>query len=256
MRQVKQLGFTIIELLIVMVAASLIMGLSFDFFWQYWQHAEKSQTDLNTFSDRLDTSDYIRFNVGSSSGLIAQNSIPDTNANTPESAGSSYWQIIHPIPETITTNSSSDQPILYFKRLSQSSDKSFIFNGAVPYEDEYIMYLSREGQLRIRSLANLSASGNALTTSCPPEQVSSSCPVDKRLMSDVSSISPRYFSRSGNLLDYTPVWDPELDAFVNGPDYPAVEVIELTISIAKKADTQTTNTTQSGTIIRVALRNN
>ncbi len=255
MNKVRQNGFTIIELLVVIIATGLISGLLFSFFWNYWQFAEKSQTDLDAFTSRLDASDYVRDTIGTTSGLITQNSIADSRTNVVDPvAGSNYWLTIHPIPGTIT-KSGSDQPILYFKRFSQDKNRAFIFNGNAPYEDEYIIYFNPSGELRVRTLANANAASNALPTSCPPASSSASCPADKLLIKDVSSISVRYFSRSGNLLDYTPVYNATLGTYVNGPDFPAVEVIEYTINIASKAFTQSANTTQSSTIIRVALRN-
>jgi prepilin-type N-terminal cleavage/methylation domain-containing protein len=251
----RQKGFTIIELLVVIVVSGLMSGLIFNFFWQYWQYAEKAQSDLDTLTSRLDMSDYIRENVGTTSGLITENSIPDSKANvTDPTNGTSYWLTIHPVPETIP-KSSTDQPVLYFKHFSQTPAKAFIYNGNSPYEDEYVLYLNSAGELRVRTLANQNATGNAATTSCPPANTTVTCPADKLLTTDVASIAVRYFSRSGNLLDYTPHYDSVLGTYVNGPDFPAVEVVEYTVNIAKKAFTQNTNTTQSSTIIRIALRN-
>lgn len=254
MRRLEK-GFTVVEVLIVTVISSVLFGLVFSFFWEYWQYAEKSQSDIDTLTSRLDASDYIREQVGTTSGLVVQNSIPDPNANVPETAGSSYWIEIHPIPSNIATSSSEDKPILYFKRFSQDSAKNFIMNGTTPYEDEHIIYLNRQGELRVRDLANPAAAGNALVTSCPPSLASASCPEDKRLIDAVQSLDVRYFSRSGNLLDYTPYYDSELGTYVNGPDFPAVQVVEYTLNVAKTAATQSSQTTKSSTVIRVALRN-
>ena len=248
-------GFTIVEVTIVIVAAGLIFGLVFSFFWQYWQFAEKAQSDSDVLTERLDTSDYIREIVGTSSGLITQNSIIDSNANVVDgTAGAGYWLTIHSVPQT-TATTSSDQPILYFKRFSQNSSKAFIMNGTSPYEDQYVIYLSNNGELRVRTLKNTAATGNILTTSCPPTVATSTCPADKVLIKNVESIGARYFSRSGNLIDYTPYYDSDAGVWVNGPDFPVVEVVEYTIKVSKAAFTQTTNTTQSETIIRIALRN-
>ncbi len=255
MRARLQKGFTLVEVMIVMIVSSILFGLVFAFFWEYWQYAEKSQSDLDAFTSRLDASDYIRDVVGTTSGLIIQNSIADPNAAVPESPGGSYWQVIHPIPSNIPVSSTEDKPILYFKRFSQDSSKDFILNGTNPYENESVIYLNRQGELRVRDLANPAAVGNTLVTTCPPNLASSSCPADKLLIDGIESVDVRYFSRSGNLLDYTPYFDPVLGTTVNGPDFPAVQVVEYTLNIAKTAFTQSTSTTKNSTIIRVALRN-
>lgn len=256
MRRLGYRGFTLVEVMIVTVVSGLMFGLVFTFFWEYWQYSEKAQADIDTFTTRLDLSDYIRETVGTASGLMTQNAISDPNANVPDSggAGNNYWIPIHSVPETKTT-SASDQPLLYFRRFSQTGSKSFIFNGLNPYEDEYVMYLSSTGELRIRTLPNPSASGNAIMRSCPAAVATSSCPSDKVLITDVSSIAVRYFSRAGSLIDYTPQLDPDTGQMIAGPDFPFVEVLEYTINISKKAFTQSTNTTQSSTVVRVALRN-
>jgi prepilin-type N-terminal cleavage/methylation domain-containing protein len=252
----EQGGFTLIELLIVIVSSTIFFTLVFDFFWQYWQYAERAQTDQEVLTTRLDASDYIRNTVGTTSGLIDQNGIPDPNANVPDpTAGSNYWLAIHPVPQTVTTSSSADQPILYFRRYSQDAHNNFIYSGTSPYEDEYVLYLNKKGEIRTRTLANSSATGDSLKTSCPPASATTTCHADKLIIDSVSSIAVRYFSRSGNLLDYTPYFDTNLGAYVNGPDFPAVEVIEYTVNVSKKAFTQSKNTTKSSTIIRIALRN-
>lgn len=251
-----QKGFTLVEMLIVTLLSSLIFGLVFSFFWDYWQYAEKSQSDIDAFVSRLDASDYIREVAGTTSGLITQNNIADPNAGAPDPiAGSNYWLTIHPYPETITAPSSIDKPILYFKRFSQDTSRNFIFNGVSPYEDDYVIYLNRDRELRVRSLANPAAIGNALKTSCPPALATASCPADKLLINNVDSVGTKYFSRSGNLIDYTPYFDPVLGETINGPDFPSAQVLEFTLNLSRAAFTQTTSTTKSSTIVRVALRN-
>lgn len=248
-------GFTIIEVTIVIIAGGIIFGLIFSFFWEYWQYAEKAQSDNDVLANRLDTSDFIREIIGTSSGLITQNSIADTNANVVDGvAGAGYWLTIHSVPQTIPTTT-SDQPLLYFKRFAQDSSKAFIMNGTSPYEDEYVLYLTGSGELRVRSLKNTAATGNILVTTCPPAIATSTCPADKLLISSVESVASRFFSRSGTLIDYTPYYDIDLGAMVNGPDYPTVEVIEYTIKVSQKAFTQSSNTTQNQTVVRIALRN-
>lgn len=261
MNDKPQNGFTLVEMLIVTVLSSLLFGLVFSFFWNYWQYAEKSQSDIDAFVSRLDVSDYIREIAGTTSGLITQNNIADPNSNTPDPAtSSSYWLPIHPQPETIAYSASADEPILYFKRFSQNASKEFIFNGVSPYEDEYVIYLSRDRELRVRSLANAAAAGNGLQTTCPPSLATASCPADKLLIDNVDSVGTKYFSRSGNLIDYYPCGedpciDPDTGDPIYGPDFQAAQVLEFTINLSKAAFTQSTSTTQNSTIIRVALRN-
>jgi hypothetical protein len=128
-------------------------------------------------------------------------------------------------------------------------------NGAQPYEDEYVLYMDGSTKkLLLRSLANSNAPGNRLVTSCPPALATSTCPADKVIAENLASIDTRYFSRTGNLIDWTSVYDINTSTYI-GPDFTSVDVIELKLNITKKAIFQQTNSTINSTTIRVALRN-
>ena len=252
----EEAGFTIVELWIVIIATSLLSSLIMFFTFNFWRFGYLIEADLDTFITRMNIGDYMREAIGSSSGLINQNSIADTNVQNPESVGSSYWQVKHAVPGNAPVGSvGTTTPLLYFRRFSVTSAGTVIFNGVQPYEDEYVLYLNgTTKQLLLRSLANPFAPGNKLVTSCPKQLASVSCPEDKIIASDVASIDTRFFSRSGNTVDWTSIYDTSTSTYI-GPDYSVVEVLELTLNISKKAVFQTTNTTQSSTIIRIALRN-
>jgi hypothetical protein len=127
-------------------------------------------------------------------------------------------------------------------------------NGTQPYEDEFILYTDGTSRkLFLRSLANPAASGSRLKTSCTPPGTAS-CPADRAVAQDIASIDMRYFSRTGNLINYTSIVDPNTGQYI-GPDFPAVEVVEFTLNITKKPIFQKTNATQNSTVIRIALRN-
>jgi len=108
--------------------------------------------------------------------------------------------------------------------------------------------------LMLRTIANSSATGNKLRTSCPPAQATSGCPADSTVATDVSSVTTRYFSRSGNLLNWTSITDPLTGAYI-GPDFPSVEVLELTLNLQRKSVLHSGTATSNQTIIRVAFRN-
>src|SRR5258708_1589683 len=128
-------------------------------------------------------------------------------------------------------------------------------NGSQPYEYEYIFYLDGSTkELLSRVLANPSATGNSAKTTCPPAMATLSCPADKIVAENVASVATRYFSRTGNTIDYTSIWDPDTNSYA-GPDFPSVDVIEFTLNLTLKPIFQTTNATVNATIIRVAMRN-
>lgn len=252
----KECGLTIVEMLVAIMLTGLLAGVVMEFTFGYWHFAYRQEADQNAMVERLNASDYLREMLGTSSGLINQNSIPDANANIPDPGDPSndYWFILHAVPGLKTT-SSADLPLLYWKRFSFDTNNNVIMNGVNPYEDEFVLYLSGSTkQLRVRALANPSAAGNRLVTTCPPAIANTSCPADKVLIRDISGVELRYFSRSGYQIDYTSSIDP-LTSEYNGPDFSVAEVAELKLRLAKAPLFESANTTQSSTIIRVALRN-
>lgn len=255
----NQDGFTIPELLTVLIVSSLLSGLIITFGFNYWRFGALQQADQDTLISRLDAGDYIRENVGESSGLINQNSLVDNHvlAADPDIASGLYWLPLHAIPKTTPIgNSGTITPLLYFRKFSANKSKNLVMNGVIPYEDEYVLYLNgTTKQLLARTLANPSATNNRLLTSCPLADATSTCPADQVIVNDVASISTRYFSRNGTLLDYTSSTDPNTGEY-DGPDFPVVEVLELTINLQKKPELISTDATKNSTIIRIALRNN
>jgi hypothetical protein len=254
----SQQGFTVPELVVTVILSGLFISLVTYFGISYWRYALLQESDLDTFVTRLNAGDYLREAVGGSSGMLNQNSIVDTNAHVPDTsgAGSQYWQPIHAVPSTISVGSTgSFTALMYFRRPAQSTNGSFIMNGTQPYHDEYVLYLDgTTKELRVRTLANSAATGNSRVTTCPPSSATISCPADKVVAKDLASVATRFFSRSGNTVDYTASTDPITGEY-NGPDYSVVEVVEFTLNITRKPLFQKTNATQNSTIVRIALRN-
>lgn len=250
-----QKGFTVTELLIVIVATGVISGAIFTFTFNYWRASYAQQSSVDSLNTRLNAGDTIRSLLASSTGLTVQPGIPDPNALVPETGNDLFWEVIHAIPAEITAAESEVKPIIYFRRIATDSSQNFLIDDVLPYENEYVLYLDGDTRtLRLRILANESAPGNAVNTSCPPENASETCPADRVIAENISSIETRYFSRTGNEVDYSSVVDPDTNEFI-GPDYTSVEVVELTLNITDRPLLQRDETTQVSTIIRVALRN-
>jgi hypothetical protein len=232
----------------------IIMVFAFDL----WRTSAIEQADNDTLVTRFNAGDTLREEIGTSSGLIIQNSIPDTHTLVTDTSisGGSYWLPIHAVPSNQPVGANGTYtPLLYFRKYSVNSSKQFIMNGTQPYEDEYILYLDGTAKkLMQRNLSNASASGNKLKTSCPPALATTACPADKMIAEDVASVTTRFFSRTGNLINHNSIIDPSTGEYI-GPDYPAVEVLELTVNLSKKASFSGTNAQQNSTIIRIALRN-
>ncbi len=253
----KQAGFTVPEVIVVLTVSAMFVSLILYFGISYWRYGLVMSADSDTLVTRLNAQDYLREQIGTSSGLINQNSLADNAALNPDTSipSNNYWQVLHAVPTTYLATGTGTVPILYYKRPSLTSSNNLIMNGAQPYEDEYILYMDKANkQLMVRSLANSNASGNKLKTSCAPASASPTCPADKIIARDLTSVTTRFFSRSGNPIDWTSVYDPLIDTYI-GPDYTSAEVAEFTIKLAQRPGLEKTNVTQNTTVVRIALRN-
>jgi len=253
----EQRGFSLVELMVVMVITTALSGIVLGFALDFWRSNATLESDLETFVSRENAGDSLREALNPSAGLITQNSIVDTHTNNPDpsDATNQHWLILHAIPGNKTVGSTgTTTPLFYFQAPALDSSKNLIMNGSQPYQNEFVLYMNgTTDQLLMRRLANPSATGNTTVTTCPPAQATSSCPADKVIINNLSSVDVRYFSRSGALLDYTSSTDS--DGNYSGPDFPAVEVVEINLHIFKKSQLKGGADTSSQTVIRVAIRN-
>jgi prepilin-type N-terminal cleavage/methylation domain-containing protein len=251
-------GFTIVEMIVVIIVTGILTAIISAFAINYWRYSFLLGADQDTLISRLNAGDWMRENVGASSGLIIQNSIADANVMNADPAypGGGFWTPLHAIPGNKTVGATgTTTPVFYFKRYSTTNSGIVIMNGSNPYEDEYVLYLNgTTKQLLVRALANAGASGTHLKPTCPPSAATAACPADQVIADDVSSVDLRYFSRTGNPIDWTSIYD-SLAGTYTGPDYTVVEVVELTLNLTKKPILQSVNATQNSTVIRIALRN-
>lgn len=256
--EMDQRGITIIEAIVVMVLTAFFTTLIMTFTLSYWRYGYLQQADLDTLGTRLNAGDIIRESVGTSTGLVMQNSLADNHVSNVDSTDVSgtHWVSIHAIPGNIPVPAKgSTTPVLYYRRPSVTATGAYIMNGTNPYEDEYVMYLDGTSKsLKLRTVANPNAAGNKVKSSCPESIANASCPADKTVAIDLASVDMRYFSRTGNLINYTSITDPGTGAYI-GPDFTAVEVVEFNLNLVKKPLLQKTDATFNSTIIRVALRN-
>lgn len=254
----SQAGMTIVELLVVISVSAMLMTVVTGFALNFWGHTVTLSADQGTLVSRFNVSTYLNKMIGQGYGFVNQNDIPDNNTGKvdPAIASGKYWLPIHAVPSTISMGATGTiTPLLYFRKPSIDTAKNIIVNGSVPYEDNYILYLDGSSkQLRARMLANPSAPGNATKTTCPPNVATTSCLADSVVSDEVSSIGLRYFSRSGNTINFTSITDPQTGNYI-GPDYPSVEIVELTINYYHKAQFHNATNTTTQTIVRVALRN-
>lgn len=251
-------GLTIIELIVVMTLTMAFSGMVVSFALDYWGASTSLQNDSETFTTRQNLGDILRDRLNSAANLINQNSLADINAHVSDPADPSgtYWTPIHAIPSDVTLPAAGQYvPVLYYNAPSVTYSKTQIMNGVQPYYDEFILFLDGSRKtLMLRNLAHPGASGNRWQTTCPTNLATSTCRGDRIVANDVTSVTLRYFSRSGNPIDWTSIIDPLTGNYI-GPDFPSVEVVELTINLGRKAIINGAQDTANQTIVRVALRN-
>jgi len=255
-KRLDESGFTIPELISVMIVTMLFSGLIIYFAYSYWRSSATLQSDMETYVGRLNAGDKLSDSFNKASGLMSQNSIPDAHTDNPDPAYASnnYWLPIHAVPgNTPIGASGTTTPLIYFEKPAVDNSKNYIMNGTQPYQNEFVLYLDGSTkQLRLRTLANGAATGNAAVTRCPPAVAG--CPADRTIAEDLASIDTRYFSRTGNPINYQSITDPTTGAYI-GPDFTSVEVIEFNLHIFRKSVLHGGADTSSQTVIRVALRN-
>ncbi len=264
-------GFTLVEMIIVITMTTVLSMIIFAIGYQYLKQAASLNARTNFYHDRLNVADYLRQNIGLSTGLLNQNSIADSNrlVADPSDATNTRWKAIHAIPGSFGTTTTIT-PIVYYSQDALRSDRTPIMNGSTAYQNEFIMYHDGpSSELRIRSLANPDAIGNTTKTTCTT--ATPTCPKDKVLLTGVQTIEMRYFSRSGEDIDFRSSCDP--DAYYcastnppaceqtepytgcNGLDFSQVEVAQFKLKVKKKVESDANRSIYNSTIIRIALRN-
>jgi prepilin-type N-terminal cleavage/methylation domain-containing protein len=253
-----EMGFTIVELLVVIAVSSIMLTIISAFALDYWGNTATLSSDQSTLVSRMNASDYLNGAIDQASGLISQNDLPDSHSGDPDpnNATGKYWLPIHAIPGlTSVGNPGTITPLIYFNRPSVNTSKAIILNGNTPYQDDIVLYMNgTTKQLLARTIANPNATNNRARTTCPPALATPSCPADTIIADTISGIQMRYFSRSGNTIDYTSIVDPNTGQYI-GPDFPSVEIVEFTLNQFQKARLGNTLNTTNQTVVRVALRN-
>lgn len=254
----NQNGLTIIELVVVITVSSILMTVVTAFALQYWANTTALSTAQGTLVSRQNANDFLTNSINQASGMIRQNDIPDPRpgvADTSIAAGT-YWTVIHAVPGLVSMGATGTiKPLVYYNRPSVDTSKNIVLNGSTTYQDDIVLYLNgTTKQLLSRTIANPSALNNRAYTSCPPAATTPSCPPDTVVSDNVNGVSMRYFSRSGNLIDYTSITDPSSGAYI-GPDFPSVEIIEFTINLSRKTQLHSATDITNQTVVRVALRN-
>lgn len=178
----KQKGFTVPELAVYISVASILMLTFFASLTNYLILTTRNNASIEMTSASQSllrgTVDALRLG----DGVRQTSSISDVNAPP------GGW------------NTSNDSFVIVIQTPAVDSARNFIINTDTgnPYMNELVYYKDDNSLLR-RNLANPSAVGNRLTTSCPAAQASPSCPKDAVLAENVESITFTLYDQNNDL---------------------------------------------------------
>jgi prepilin-type N-terminal cleavage/methylation domain-containing protein len=167
----REQGFTLVELLVSITLMGFLSLAVFSISIYYFTQISRNTVtvELTTSSQNLlrTTVENLRYGAG----VRQTNTISDANAP----AGG--W------------NTSNTNFIIIIAVPALDSNRNYIIDSGTgnPYNNE-LVYFKSGTTLMQRTLANPSAVGNNLKTSCPAASASSTCPADKELTENVSSM--------------------------------------------------------------------
>jgi prepilin-type N-terminal cleavage/methylation domain-containing protein len=176
-----QSGFTLVELIVAVSVLAIVgvtfMGVVANYFVIITRNNELAEMTINAQNLLRTTVENIRFG----NGVSQSNLISDTHAP----AGG--WS---------TSNSSF---VIVLEVPAETSSHTYITNPSTgsPYMNELVYYKSGT-TLMERKLANPSATGDSLVTTCPANLASTTCPADVQLATYVNTMTFTLYDQDGD----------------------------------------------------------
>ena len=182
-RAPRQSGFTLVELLIVMIVVGILSLTLANFVVTWLQASSASQERTSLLTDAENALDKVNTDIRLSG------SVDDTNrwADPYSPSGSYGWQ--------------SGTQTLVLAKIATDSSNNVIFSDQANYitqKDDEVYYLSGTTLYR-RTLASDSSNDAAITT-CPAADATSTCPADTVVATGVSSWSVTYYDLNNNVV--------------------------------------------------------
>lgn len=219
-KKLTSTGFTIIELTLSIVILGILLISLLAVFTNYLVLITRNNVliDMTADSQNLLRSTVEQLRYGA--GVRQSNTISD--ANGPGGG----W------------NTSNTSFVIIIAVPAQNSSKNYIIDSLTgePYANE-LVYYKQGADLYRRTLANPSATGNTLKTSCPAAVATSSCPADIKLTSNIKTMSFTLYDQD-NALTTNPL---------------LARSIQIDLSLEKDTFGQPLSLDNS---IRISLRNN
>lgn len=168
----RQAGFTLVELMVAVSVLAVIgvvfLGLIANYFVVITRNNELTEMTINSQNLLRTTVENIRFGDG----------VRQTNQITDPNAPAGGW------------NTSNTSFVIVIAVPAVDKSRNYITDPSTgsPYMNE-LVYYKNGTDLMERILANPSATGNTLETTCPSSLASATCPADPQLANYVSSMT-------------------------------------------------------------------
>lgn len=177
-------GFTLVELLVVMIIMGILSLTLANFITTWLQQASLSQARANLLTNAEDALDTVTNDIKLSGSADQNNRWADANGPGGNQFG---W--------------ASGSQVLVLAKAAVDSSHNIIFSDPAKYisqKDDEIYYLS--GSTLYRRTLTSSASNDAAVTTCPPADASQSCPADQTVATGVSSLTFTYYDADENVV--------------------------------------------------------
>lgn len=178
----KQTGFTIAELAIGIFVASILFIAFLTAITDYLILITRNNDSIEMTNSSQNLLRYTVDTLRVSNGVRQTNSINDPNAPSGGwNTGNTNFVIVISTPAIDSSHNYITDP-----------------NSGYPYLNEVVYYKSGNSLYR-RDLANPSASGNSLITTCPPSIATTACPADVDMADYFQSMSFTLYDQNGTV---------------------------------------------------------
>lgn len=180
----SEAGFTIVELLIVMIIMGILSLTLANFITTWLQQASLSQARTDLLTNAETALDTVTNDIKLSGNADQNNRWADPNGPGGNQFG---W--------------TSGSQVLVLAKAVVDSSNNIIFSDPAKYisqKDNEIYYLS--GTTLYRRTLTSDSSNDAAVTTCPPADATASCPADKTVATGVSSLSFTYYDADENVV--------------------------------------------------------
>ncbi len=185
-------GFTLAELNVTLVVGTLVLLTVSAIFTNYFVLITRNNLYVEMTADSQNLLRSMVEELRYGAGIRQANTIADPNMPSGWNTNNDEFVIVIAVPVKDTNNN-------YIIDTETGS----------AYKNEYVYYKSG-GDLYKRVLADTNASGNAASTTCPPDQVSPTCSSDIKLVDGIDSVIFQLFDQ-----DNAPTTDPLLARSIN-----------------------------------------